>query len=263
MRQVECKICGGSSAHFTSVDFSKHCNKQLDLATRLSGIAVDYYQCSECDFIFTCLIDDYTKADLLRNIYNEDYIRFDPLYPRIRPEANARFLASVVRDAFRADRRPRVLDYGAGSGMLSRILQDRIFVENYDSLNPEFDRLPIDRRFDLIFCAEVVEHMPFPHIFIRDWQRLLSGRGCVLFSTETQPADIKTLRADWWYLGPRNGHVSIFSRKGLETLCARHGMLYANLSTAWHVAFRQADQDFDLETLRCAVATLPTGFIWL
>jgi 2-polyprenyl-3-methyl-5-hydroxy-6-metoxy-1,4-benzoquinol methylase len=247
MKLVACKICCGDCLFFASVDFSKHCNKQLSLVPPSFEIVVDQYKFLICDFIFTSIIDD--------------YIKFDPLYPRIRPEANARLLSSVIQDAFLADRRPKILDYGAGNGMLSQILEDEMPVENYDTLNPAFDRLPADDRFGLIFCAEVVEHIPDPHSFMDDWQRLRSARGCVLFSTETQPADIDTVRANWWYLGPRNGHVSRYAHKTLQALCARHDMLCESLGPTWHLAFKHVDHDLDLAVLKNMIEALPTGFI--
>jgi 2-polyprenyl-6-hydroxyphenyl methylase/3-demethylubiquinone-9 3-methyltransferase len=261
MKTVECKICGGTSRLFTSVDFSQHCNKQYDHHVPLSGLAVDYYRCSLCEFIFTDFIDDYEKEDLIKNIYNEDYIKFDPLYPKIRPEINARFLESIVSDPDFSGGSPGILDYGAGNGMLSRLLEDKMIVRNYDLLNAAFDRLPLGEQFDLIFCAEVIEHMPFPHRFMKDWASLLSDRGFVLFSTEIQPPDIEAQKGSWWYLGPRNGHVSIFSRKSLRTLCAQHAMLYESLNDTWHLAFRTADTARHVARLKAKVALLPTGFI--
>ena len=261
MRQVECKICGGNSGLFTAVDFLQHCNKQFQDAKTHSGIKVEYHRCSACEFIFTKFIDGFTRADLRKHIYNEDYVKFDPLYPKIRPETNARFLGSIVDDAYPGKQPANILDYGAGNGVLSQLLGERIAVANYDSLNPDFDHLPTDRQFDLIFCAEVVEHMPFPSVFAKDWRRLLSEQGCVLFSTEIQPPDIERLRGDWWYIGPRNGHVSLYSEASLNALFARNGMMYENLNNTWHVAFKRQDHHIDLAAVRQAVAALPTGFV--
>jgi 2-polyprenyl-6-hydroxyphenyl methylase/3-demethylubiquinone-9 3-methyltransferase len=261
MRQVECKICGGNSALFTTVDFLRHCNKQLQEPNTGSGVKVEYYRCSSCAFIFTNFIDDMTRDDLRKHIYNEDYVKFDPLYPKIRPQTNARFLSSVIHDAFPGEKPAAILDYGAGNGMLSRLVANHVAVSNYDSLNPDFDHLPTGRAFDLIFCAEVVEHMPFPSVFATDWRNLLSPRGCALFSTEIQPPDIASLRGDWWYIGPRNGHVSLYSEASLHALFKQNEMIYENLNNTWHVAFHRHDHHVDIDAVKEAVASLPTGFI--
>jgi SAM-dependent methyltransferase len=261
MRPVECKICGGKTDLFTVIDFFQHCNKQFQEANTPSGIEVEYHRCSKCEFLFSNFIDGFTRDDLRKHIYNEDYVQFDPLYPKIRPETNARFLNSVVHDAFRGKSPATVLDYGAGNGMVSRLLAEKIAVSNYDSLNPDFDHLPTGRQFDLIFCAEVVEHMPFPKVFVEDWRNLLSPHGCALFSTEIQPPDIGSLRGDWWYMGPRNGHVSLYSEASLHALFTQNEMMYENLNDTWHVAFHKPDHHVDIAALKEAVAGLPTGFI--
>ncbi len=260
MAMTGCKICGADCDLFAAVSVAKHCNLQLPQVARADGQTVDYYQCRQCGLIFTRFIDDYSFDDLRQLIYNDEYINFDPLYPRIRPEINARFLRSVLLDSFAADTRPRIMDYGAGNGLLSRLVGGPFPVVNYDPVNPEFASLP-PGRFDVIFSSEVVEHMPFPKVFANHWAASLSDRGCVIFSTKLQPRDIETVRGDWWYLGPRNGHVSIFSRKSLEKLCSMHGMHYEGLSEDWHLAYRRPEHLLDVGILQRNVALLPTGFI--
>ncbi|HTI01563.1 MAG TPA: class I SAM-dependent methyltransferase [Acidisoma sp.] len=253
-----CKICGGAAPVFTSVDFEKHCNKQLTEG-RFAGTPVAYYRCARCHFMFTPFLDDLSPAELVARVYNEDYIKFDPLYPVIRPRMNAGFLREIVEEALPPG--PiRILDYGAGNGMLSQLLDGAPPVENYDALNPRFDRLP-DGRFDLLFCSEVVEHIPDPHGLIADWDGLLNEQGAVIFSTMTQPDDIASLRGDWWYLGPRNGHVSLYSRYSLDLLCQQRGLSYVPIDAQWHLAAREPGQFVDVARLKAVADRLPKGFI--
>lgn len=254
-----CKICGGAAPVFACVDFEKHCNKQL-VEERFADTPVKYFRCVRCHFIFTPFLDDHSTADLVARVYNEDYIKFDPLYPVIRPRMNAGFLRSIVEEARLSPGPVRILDYGAGNGMLSQILEETLPVENYDALNPAFDRLP-EGQFDLLFCSEVVEHIPEPHRLMADWERLLNAQGAVLFSTMTQPDDVASLRGDWWYLGPRNGHVSLYSRYSLDLLCQRHDLFYAPIDEQWHLAARDPDHGFDLIRVKAVADRLPKGFI--
>jgi hypothetical protein len=53
----------------------------------------------------------------------------------------------------------------------------------------------------------------------------LADDGCVLFTTGIQPDDIAIRRASWWYVGPRNGHASIFTVDALAALAARCGLI--------------------------------------
>jgi hypothetical protein len=257
---IDCKICGGESPFFASVDRSKHCNLQIPPIFSSSIELVEYHRCLGCDFIFTNFMDTYSVSDLQAQIYNDDYIKVDPLYPKIRPQTNARFLRSLLTESFGPGDQPRILDYGAGNGLLSALLGDAFPVENYDALNPDFDTPP-SGPVDLIFSAEVVEHMPFPTVFLEDWSAWLSDFGCAIFSTKLQPEDIATIRGDWWYLGPRNGHVSLYSEKSLRALFSLKGLLYESLTEDWHIAYRDLRHIVDRETLRRNLALLPTGFI--
>ncbi|GAB0118482.1 class I SAM-dependent methyltransferase [Acidisoma sp. 7E03] len=254
-----CKICGAPAPVFARVDFEKHCNLQLR-EERHAGVNVVYHRCERCQFMFTLFLDELSPEELVSRVYNDEYIKFDPLYPLIRPRTNAGFLRMIVAEAMVARPAPRILDYGAGNGMLAQLLEGEVAVENFDALNPRFDRFP-KGRFDLIFCSEVVEHIPQPHALMEDWQRLLAEDGAVIFSTTIQPDDIASLGEAWWYLGPRNGHVSLYSRQSLDLLCRRHGLRYVPIDDQWHLAAREPERAMDIPRLRTVADRLPKGFV--
>ena len=242
------------------MESGKHCNLQLPPVASGSSDLVEYFRCEDCSFIFTNFLDTWSAEELKESIYNEDYIKYDPLYPRIRPQNNARFLTAVLEQTFPLGERPKVLDYGAGNGLLSSLVACDFPIENYDALNPDFNILP-PGPVDVIFSAEVVEHMPFPKVFVDDWSACLAPSGCAIFSTKLQPDDIDVIRGDWWYAGPRNGHVSLFSHKSLRKLCALAGLHFESLTEDWHIACKGLRPRIAMETLRNNIALLPTGFI--
>ncbi len=43
----------------------------------------------------------------------------------------------------------------------------------------------------------------------------------------------------WWYVGPRDGHISIFSRKSLIAAWRRFGFTLGSFNDNFHVAFRK------------------------
>ena len=45
-------------------------------------------------------------------------------------------------------------------------------------------------------------------------------------------------RLSWWYAGPRNGHISLFSREALRRLGQRFGLSYASLTPGTHLLTR-------------------------
>jgi SAM-dependent methyltransferase len=95
-----------------------------------------------------------------------------------------------------------------------------------------------DRRFDLVTCFETLEHMPDPTRGAADIAALLKPDGLLLFSTLVQPADFDAQGMQWWYIGPRNGHVTLHSRASLTALWAGQGLQLASFNDNMHTAFR-------------------------
>jgi 2-polyprenyl-6-hydroxyphenyl methylase/3-demethylubiquinone-9 3-methyltransferase len=254
-----CKICTNHAILFDTVDFSKSCTEQSGTILPESYELVKYYRCNYCNFIFTPHFDTFTAHEFIEKIYNQDYVQFDPLYPEIRPKTNARFLQSIVDDCYFSQKPLTILDYGAGNGRLSEILKNSFCVYNFDPLNPSFNNLP-DIAFDLIFSSEVVEHTPYPHQIVKDWNSLLKPGGAIIFSTMLQPHDLTD--ASWWYISPRNGHISIYSHDSLDALCDANGLKYQTLNGEWHVAFHKNQTiELNIEQLKKIVGDLPIGFI--
>jgi Methyltransferase domain len=233
---VPCKICGAPAPPFGTVDFNRSCGEPRAETLPPLGIPVQFRRCSHCGFLFTECFDDWTDRDFKQFIYNEDYIRLDPDYAELRPRSRAHML---VRQ-FEADRAVlRMLDYGGGNGLLSRCLREAGFTtaECFDPFTPEFSRRP-DGRFDVITCFETIEHLTDPLAKIDDMVSLLSEIGVVIFTTLLQPADFASVGLSWWYVGPRNGHVSLFTRAALAIAWRRHGFTVSSFTEDRHLAFR-------------------------
>ena len=50
--------------------------------------------------------------------------------------------------------------------------------------------------------------------------------------------DFDKLGMNWWYVGPRNGHISMFSRDALIKAWRSHGCQTGSFNDKLHVAFR-------------------------
>lgn len=218
-RAIPCKICGARSWLFDVVDFNKLCSEADPYHFGSSGIEIEYFRCSNCELIFTDMFDDWTSTDFSQFIYNEDYIKVDPEYIEIRPGRDAERMARLLGD----HRQTTLLDYGGGTGALARTLRERGFdAETFDPFaSPERP----GRRFDIVTSFEVIEHSPTPIETMRDMADMLNPGGCIVFGTATQPPDIDRLRGSWWYIGPRNGHVTIHSLDSLVALAGMAGMI--------------------------------------
>jgi 2-polyprenyl-6-hydroxyphenyl methylase/3-demethylubiquinone-9 3-methyltransferase len=233
---VACKCCGGSAKLYGLVDFNKNCeafNNRFPLP--LAGIPVYYHRCGTCGLIFTVAFDSFSKDDFARHIYNETYALVDPEYAEGRPTSNA----GNIERAFGGTKQLRILDYGGGNGKLAELLTAAGFanVRTYDPFVPASSKLPT-QKFQLITCFEVVEHSPTPMSTFAEMVSLLAEGGLIWLSTLAQPANIDQLRLNWWYAGPRNGHVTLYSVQALERMGQAFGLNYASQDLGTHVFYR-------------------------
>ncbi len=235
-RQQPCKCCGASSPLYGVVDFHKNCLKVTLPALGLSGIPIYYYRCPVCKFLFTATFDSFTEEDFRTYIYNQDYHLVDPDYREIRPRGNANFLCNL----FTGPKPKSVLDYGGGDGLLAQVLNSTglLPVDTYDPSVPRHATRP-SRRYDCIFSFEVLEHATNPGRTIWDMNDLLTPDGLILFSTVLQPEDFEQQGLNWWYVGPRNGHVSLYAHGSLLKLIKPYGFALASFNDTLHALFRK------------------------
>ncbi len=133
-----------------------------------------------------------------------------------------------------------MLDYGGGDGSLARHLLDAGFrcAVTYDPFTPRYEKRP-DERFGLVTCFETLEHLPDPTAGAASIAASVAEPGIILFSTLLQQPDSENQGVGWWYIAPRNGHVSIYSREALTLLWHGLGFNVASFNANLHVAFRQ------------------------
>jgi Methyltransferase domain len=231
-----CKICGGEAMLYGVVDFNKSCEEQHGVRLPLVGVPVYYRRCGACGFLFTDAFDDWGIEEFRAHIYNDAYQTVDPEYATVRPQGNAglveKFWGEIKNDI-------RVLDFGGGNDALCAALRAKGFATalTYDPMVPEHARRP-DGKFDLITCFETLEHLPDPVASIGAIVECAADPGLIFYSTLVQPENLEACGLGWWYVGPRNGHVSIFSRQALIAAWARHGYKTVSFNNCAHFAFR-------------------------
>jgi len=234
---VLCKCCGGLARIFAVTDFNKSCCAAA-CPQRLpyAGIPVYYHRCDACAFVFTVAFDHFSQEDFLEHIYNPAYADVDGDYLEVRPRRNAHAIAECFRD----HRSISILDYGGGAGRLETELRREGFsdVTTYDPFNAQFSRRS-DRRFDCVLCYEVVEHAHDPAKLFGDLASLMADESLLLFSTLLQPPEVSDLGSNWWYLAPRNGHVSLYTHAALEAVMRPLGLNVISTGEDFHVAFRR------------------------
>jgi len=229
---IECKICGHGAEFLVAADFSLNCAR---MPLPKTGEMVPYHQCAECGFLFTAAFDDWTPEEFRRRIYNDEYARIDYEFESVRPLRQAADLARILEPL---KGNIRILDYGGGAGVLARHMTALGF--DTVSYDPFFHggAMLAGERFELIHCREVIEHTTDPRAFVADLLSHLADDGAVYLSTAVQPEGVSERPLDWWYLGPRNGHISLFSKRSLARLWMDQGVDFGHFSEFVHLASR-------------------------
>ena len=230
-----CKLCGERSTFFDVVDLNKHCSHENPYAFGPAGISVSYHRCEACGFLFTTFFDEWSREDFTRYIYNDDYIKVDGDYEEVRPNA----VADTMAERLAACEELSILDYGSGTGRFAERMRACGFTR-IDSYDPFSSPERPTGRYDIVTCFEVIEHTVSPVAAVLDMKSFLTAGGCIIFSQTLQPADIAQVRGSWWYLAPRNGHVSTFTADALGIIADRAGLIFRG--TLGPYAFGQPEE---------------------
>ena len=114
---------------------------------------------------------------------------------------------------------------------------------------PEHAKRP-EGKFHLVTCFETLEHVPDPVASITKIIECVAEPGAIFYSTLTQPDDFQNYGVSWWYVGPRNGHISIFTRESLSVAWGRYGYKNASFDDNLHMAFRSLPEHWAMATPR-------------
>jgi SAM-dependent methyltransferase len=233
--RLACKICGNGAPLYGVVDMHRPCQLEGAFAPPpLSGVPIYYRRCGNCGFLFTDAFDDWSHDDFTTHIYNDLYFAFDAHHASSRSSRNA---ATVARLWARHKTDMRVLDFGGRNNVFCATLRANGFREAVAYIEPEHANPPAGK-FDLVTCFETLEHLPDPLESIGRIIACAAEPGAILYSTRTQPADFDKYGVSWWYVGPRNGHISIFTRESLSLAWGRYGYTSVSFDDDLHMAFR-------------------------
>ena len=196
-------------------DICRLCASPAPLAftkTQLKKHLVRYFRCTECEALQTEA--PYWIDEAYQNL---NFARDTGMVARTL--ATGRLILALALDQ-RLDRNDRLLDFGGGTGLLTRYLRDYglngfwcdKYAQNIFALGFESTLAPAK----LITAFEVFEHLPQPR---QEIAALLAQQpDFLLISTKLyQGQDIS-----WWYLLEDGQHVQFYSKKGLETLAQTH-----------------------------------------
>jgi len=242
-KDLLCKCCGHRTELFAKINANRSCGDENETIFPPSADWISYFRCRSCGFLFTNYFDTFSNSDMAKHIYNADYVLADPDFIEKRPKSLSACIGDMLRPMQSCI---DALDYGGGKGLFARLMRDQNF--SFDSADSYFgDTLPAKHQYDLVTALEVIEHSRDPQNTIHDILAYLKPRGVVLFSTVLQP---RIVTEDWWYIGPRNGHVSLFSERSLRSLSYRCGVKFISINDWIHLMYFGRRSDIAKSILR-------------
>lgn len=193
--------------------------------------------------MFTTDFDAMSDAELGATIYDADYARTDPDFAQARPRYFAELLGPLLAPL---GARLSILDFGGGAGQLTAMLRAQgLACDNFD---PYFAAEPLSATaYDLVTAFEVAEHSRDPLGTFRSALAMVRPDGALLFSTQARPPGAGI---DWWYVAPRNGHVSLHSEASLRACAGRLGVAFVALNEGLHLFYRERNAPVPRTLLR-------------
>lgn len=139
-----------------------------------------------------------------------------------------------------AARREKYLDYGAGYGLLVRLMRDRgydfywqdDYCRNIFAQGFEAETAPEKTGFKLLTAFEVFEHLPLPGLELK---KMLGLAPNILFTTLLLPEPAPPLD-QWWYYGLEHGqHISFYTKGSLARLAEQNQLHLFSIDAATHL----------------------------
>jgi 2-polyprenyl-3-methyl-5-hydroxy-6-metoxy-1,4-benzoquinol methylase len=193
-----CKICNsGATAAF--------------IARILGKYDAVYYRCVACGFMQT--EEPHWLAESYASAINEI-----DLGPVNRAITSSKLIEGLILSTF--DKAARFIDYGAGYGVLVRLMRDRGFDFYWQdaycaNLFAKHFVAEAGTTFELLTAFEVFEHLVDP---LTEIKSMLDYSNNLLFSTLLVPQRAQTV-TDWWYFAPEHGqHVAFYTVEALQVI---------------------------------------------
>lgn len=230
---MKCKICERAARHVFDLPALKVTGGDL-IPHNDDGRLANFYECEGCRFLFSDI------KDAEEGFYEREYLGKSYLPEPGSEIQYMRLLHLAAQLLHKPLWECRILDFGCGLGHFVKTA--RVYlglsVYGYDLAQnanevvhgPDNDHAPDEHifssppemRFDIIISREVVEHFTDPRGSFHLMKRLLKPGGVIAFQTNLYvPGEHDRT---WGYIGPANGHISLYARDTLRELQRQLGV---------------------------------------
>lgn len=214
MTYMECRVCKSLSEKFGSAVIFNN--------------SVSYFECPICGYIQT------EKPYWLEKAYHSTMNLTDTGIIKRNLDNLRNVLAVISMIGITNDH--HVVDFGAGYGVLVRMLRDKginafwndPFCENLFARGFEYES---QNNVKLVTSFETFEHFEDPCL---EFSHLKSISSNILISTLLAPEPAPSF-SKWWYYGQEHGqHIGFFRLKTLEYLATKHKMNLISIGNFLH-----------------------------
>jgi len=193
-----------------------HTKKLFD-SKILEKYIITYYKCANCELIQT------EKPYWLKEAYSSAIIDSDTGLIS-RNVALSKITATI--SLLFLSRKSKILDYGGGYGILTRMLRDTgvdcYWIDKYaNNLFARGFEDKVKSKYDMVTAFELFEHFENPVDEIEYVIQKYNPK-ILLFSTMLHDGNPPK---DWWYFVPEGGqHITLYTRKSLQLLAEKFRM---------------------------------------
>jgi 2-polyprenyl-3-methyl-5-hydroxy-6-metoxy-1,4-benzoquinol methylase len=230
--RLTCALCGG-----------------CDCETALAFRDIPVLRCRGCGFLFSGRV---MPEKILARYYAD---HFASRRHRQGQQLNAEMNLHVLQKILNARKGLSILDVGCGYGFLLHLLREEwradvtgVEVSKQEihharevlgltTLHSSLAEIPPDRRFDLVACFEVIEHVREPVPFVRELLRRVAPGGCLVVMTDNFDSPACRSMGCAFPKWIPHSHISHFTPATLETClaCAGAQTVSFHSHTPWEI----------------------------
>ena len=235
----KCLICSSKAKYFFSKNYDSYEGSPFK-----NGLAVDYWKCAECGFVFSKTHQDMSLENWskLNTSWHHLFETSDDLSHINQPPYADQALALQILNKNNIVNLPTALDYAAGYGTLGKFIQKyfNVRINSYDryvqdpSSSEGYISFPNRGQYQLVINSAMFEHVTTRRD-LDEVNQFVADDGVLVIHTqicENVPNDPK-----WFYLEPIV-HTAFHTNKSMSVLMKQWGYsasIYSLKARSWYL----------------------------